>query len=412
MAAPTSHPVPASDGPGPAPRMPHEEAALERSLLTGIVAFEWAAIAWASVALTIDLVNQPPAGTDDPNQLTLAHPVAGATLVAAAVAMTAWSTLGVRGGGRWAHRLLEPPALVVHGLLAVAFVLLDVWVYGPGNVHSQSLGSIWPFTWVFVVGVAFAGRGGFAAGLSVGLASAAGELRFGLNRWSGDDKVGAIGTVVLYALGGAVVGFAAIKLREAEREVAFARARDEVARTLHDGVLQTLAVVQRRSPDDELVLLARQQEVELRDFLFGTAADRAARLDRAARSQAADLVGELRAAAALALSRHGLRTDVVAVVEPDRTNPDVVAALKGAVAEALTNAAKHGRATRATVFVDEDDDGRVFVSVKDDGTGFDAASAAEGEGITRSIRGRLTDVGGTVEIDAAPGRGTEVRLRA
>jgi signal transduction histidine kinase len=33
-------------------------------------------------------------------------------------------------------------------------------------------------------------------------------------------------------------------------------------------------------------------------------------------------------------------------------------------------------------------------------------------GLSRSIRGRLAEVGGRVEVDARPGRGTEVRLWA
>jgi signal transduction histidine kinase len=91
--------------------------------------------------------------------------------------------------------------------------------------------------------------------------------------------------------------------------------------------------------------------------------------------------------------------------------PEAVAdALAGAVGEALTNAAKHGEAATATIFVEETDDGELFCSVKDTGTGFDAASATEGIGITRSMRGRLDDVGGRVEIDGRPGRGTEVRF--
>ena len=86
-------------------------------------------------------------------------------------------------------------------------------------------------------------------------------------------------------------------------------------------------------------------------------------------------------------------------------------ALTGAVGEALTNAGKHGPATRVVVYVEEDDDGHLFCSVKDDGPGFEPTSTAEGVGITRSIKGRIEGVGGTVEIVSAPGTGAEVRLR-
>ena len=58
------------------------------------------------------------------------------------------------------------------------------------------------------------------------------------------------------------------------------------------------------------------------------------------------------------------------------------------------------------------DDGGVFVSVKDDGSGFDPSTPIEGTGITGLIRGRLAEVGGRVEIEGRPGSGTEVRLWA
>ncbi len=382
-----------------------DEAALERSLLTGIVAFEWVAGIWAAVALGIDLAQAANAPGSDAGRISLAHPGPAAALVAAALAFTAWSTVTVR---TQAARLLQPIARTVHGTLALALVFLDEWAYGPHNFHSQSLGSIWPFTWVFVMGVAAAGRIGFAAGTAVGTTAWLGALRFGELSWTGDEVMGAWGTVVLYALGGAVTGFAAIKLREAEREVALARAREEVGRTLHDGVLQTLAVIQRRSTDEELVRLARDQETELREFLFGA---RRERRTLGARRRGPDLLAELRAAAALVERRDGLRAEVVAVTEPAAPGDAVVAALKGAVAEALTNAAKHGHATRATVYVDQDDDGGIFCSVKDDGEGFDPAATDEGTGLTTSVRGRLADVGGSVEIDSRPGAGAEVRMR-
>ena len=90
---------------------------------------------------------------------------------------------------------------------------------------------------------------------------------------------------------------------------------------------------------------------------------------------------------------------------PLRSLPD-----EAAVGEALTNAGKHAGSQRLTVFVEADDGGGVFCSVKDDGAGFDAVGVTEGVGLSRSIRGRLAEVGGRVEVDSRPGSGTEVRL--
>ena len=88
---------------------------------------------------------------------------------------------------------------------------------------------------------------------------------------------------------------------------------------------------------------------------------------------------------------------------------ELIDAMRGAVTGALTNAAKHGRATNVTVFVERDDDG-IFVSVKDDGVGFDPESTDDGVGLARSIRARMREIGGRVEVDSRPDSGAEVRL--
>jgi signal transduction histidine kinase len=57
----------------------------------------------------------------------------------------------------------------------------------------------------------------------------------------------------------------------------------------------------------------------------------------------------------------------------------------------------------------EPDDG-VFCSVKDNGVGCDVSAIAEGVGISQSIRARIEEVGGRVELAGSPGSGMEVRL--
>ena len=202
---------------------------------------------------------------------------------------------------------------------------------------------------------------------------------------------------MLYALAGGVAGYAVAKLREAEREISMVRAREEVARTLHDGVLQTLAVVQRRASDPELARLARDQERELRDYLFG------------AEPAGGELGPRLRQAAARFEDHFDARAQVIVAEDLPKLAGAQVDALAGAVAEALTNSGKHGVASAVTVYAEPDGDGGVFCSVKDDGRGF-GPEAPEGVGLARSIRARIEEVGGRVEVDGNPGRGTEVRL--
>lgn len=95
----------------------------------------------------------------------------------------------------------------------------------------------------------------------------------------------------------------------------------------------------------------------------------------------------------------------------DRFPPAIETVLYRIVQEALNNVSKHAHASAVTVVVRREAR-RVCCSVRDDGVGFDpgtARSAVKGIGLT-GIRERLAPLGGALSIDAAPGRGTELRV--
>jgi signal transduction histidine kinase len=365
---------------------------LERGLLSGVAAFRWLAWAWLAVLLVV---------SRDDLTASSSRPWVAVVLAGAALAVTAGATLLARTS---AARLISMPWLVLELVVGFALGAGDPLAYG--GAHPQSLASVWPLAGILSAGIAFAGRGGLLAGMFVGCGRLAGDL---LDAGVRDDDsvlstvttVSAVSTIVLYALAGGVAGFAAVKLREAEGRIALARAREEVARTLHDGVLQTLAIVQRRAADAELVRLAHEQERELREYLFGTPVSLGG---------GGDLGVALRAVAAQFEDRYEATARVVVADDLPAIRSAVCDALAGAVAEAMTNAGKHGHARTVTVYA-EPEDGQVFCSVKDDGAGYDTAVVVEGIGLRSSIRGRIGEVGGTVEVDSSPGRGTEVRLR-
>ena len=50
------------------------------------------------------------------------------------------------------------------------------------------------------------------------------------------------------------------------------------------------------------------------------------------------------------------------------------------------------------------------MSVRDNGAGFNVDDVDEGIGMSRSMKGRIDDVGGRVEISSRPGKGTEVKI--
>jgi signal transduction histidine kinase len=372
-------------GPGGAER----EDSLVRGLVTGIAAFRWLAWAWMALLLVI---NRPDLSDDR------ARPWVALGLVGMALAATIALTVLLRTDPR---RLLSVPIVAAETAIAFALEAGDRVAYN-GVDHAQSLSSAWPLAVIMTAGVALATRGGLAVGVVVGTGRVVGRLAGeGLDPspWQRSDTISALSTIVLYALAGGVAGFVTARLRQAERRISLAQAREEIARTLHDGVLQTLAVVQRRAGDPDIVRLAHEQERELREYLFGTGS---------ALGAGGDLGTRLRAAAARFEDRYGGSVRVVVADDAPDVGPPVVEALTGAVGEALTNAGKHGEAGTVTVFA-EPLDGSLFCSVKDDGHGFDPAAVAEGAGLRRSVRGRIAEVGGRVEIDSRPGRGTEVR---
>jgi signal transduction histidine kinase len=382
--------VPSSPAPdredAPVPPAPDREDALVRSLLTGVAVFRWLAWGWAAALL---VVNRGELGQPQ------ARPWLAVGLVGAALVVTVIDTALLTTDPM---RLLSAPVVAVEVAVACALELSDQLAYN-GVGHPQSLGSAWPLAGVMTAGVAFRWQGGVAAGAAIGVSRAAGIVA-GPRAWTDRATVGVLSAVVLYALAGLVAAFVTTRLREAERRISLAQAREEVARTLHDGVLQTLAVVQRRAGDPDLVRLAHEQERELREFLFGTGA---------ALGGGGDLGARLRAAAARFEDRYGGAARVVLAPDTPALPAATVEALAGAVGEALANAGKHGGAATVTVYA-EPVDGELFCSVKDDGSGFDPDAVPEGAGLERSVRGRIAEVGGRVEVDGRPGRGTEVRF--
>jgi signal transduction histidine kinase len=177
--------------------------------------------------------------------------------------------------------------------------------------------------------------------------------------------------------------------------------RAEVAAHLHDSVLQTLALVQKRADDPRAVAaLARRQERELRSWLGG---ERPA--DPEERFAAA-----LQAAAEEVEEAHGAQVDLVAV--GDAPLDDRARATVGAAREAMVNAAKFaGEAGPVAVYAEATD--RAFeVFVRDRGPGFDPeAVPGDRRGVRESIVGRMSRHGGQAVVHAAPGAGVEVELR-
>jgi signal transduction histidine kinase len=188
--------------------------------------------------------------------------------------------------------------------------------------------------------------------------------------------------------------------RDAERvERIRTQERAEVAARVHDSVMQTLALIQRHVEDPgRVATLARQQERELRAWLYGRRSD-----------TDATLVSAVDAAAAEVEQLHGVPVEVVSA--GDAPLDDRLAALVLAAREAMTNAAKFARVSDVSVYVEVGEQG-ASVFVRDRGVGFDPESVPPDRlGLRESIERRMARHGGSATVTSAPGAGTEVELR-
>ena len=256
-------------------------------------------------------------------------------------------------------------------------------------------------------------------------------VALGLHRgWSVAGVVGpAVGAVVALGIGLGVRALAqesrarqrALAELVATRDALAARERDmgrdaeraRLAGEIHDTVAQGLGsiamllrAVERSDPEHpaiERIRLARSTAVDsLAETRQLVAALRPAVLE------GTTLVGALERVAGTVRHAHpGVTVELTADETVDPA-PAVASALVRITQEATTNAAVHGRPTVVGITLDGDGD-RVRLTVRDDGRGFDTGAVPRRgafglEGMTR----RAADLGGVLDVESAPGRGTRV----
>jgi signal transduction histidine kinase len=188
-------------------------------------------------------------------------------------------------------------------------------------------------------------------------------------------------------------------LRERER-LAAERQRNHEHRLLHDSALQTLEMIASNETLDvgTMRVHARREATQLRRAISGDTHDSAG-LSRAIQ----DLADEM--------SRPGWRVELALVDTSVQVPAAISEALLGALREAITNAAKYSGAPLVLVNLTSDAAG-VRVIVRDRGVGFDPSDATKGFGLKNSIIDRLSEIGGSVTIDSASGRGAKITLWA
>jgi signal transduction histidine kinase len=178
--------------------------------------------------------------------------------------------------------------------------------------------------------------------------------------------------------------------------------RVDIAARVHDSVLQTLALIQRRADDPQKVVqLARLQERELRSWLFEGRSPNEA--------DASTFAAGVRQLVADVEARYGVQVEAVTV--GDCELDENLDALLAAAREATVNAAKWSGANVISLFA-EVEPAEVSLIVRDRGKGFDPSAVPDDrKGLAESIHGRMARRGGTAAVSSAPGEGTKVSLR-
>jgi signal transduction histidine kinase len=380
-----------------------------RTLARGVLVFRWMWLTWMTVLAATGAT-------------AFRRPVLAWLTVGLAGVWTVWLTASRRQWGR--------VELWVDLAIATWVVLASGLVIDPGEVVNRPfLATGYPLAAALMWGAA----GGPVAGVFAGAVLGAAQLAsrplndIGLSELTDTQIQGLLGAVLNYIVAGAAIGLvsrllvrsgeavdaaSAELVKERERAARLAE-RESLARRIHDSVLQALAFIHKRGeelahepavPGSEVLGLARmaeEQEAELRNLI--SREPEQVPVGRASLRDALEATSRQSAAENVTVS-------AVGPIWLDRAAVDEIAA---AVRQALENVAHHARATKASVFA-EQENGVVTVSVRDDGVGFEfdeeSLKDAGKVGILKSMRGRVEDLGGAMTITSGEGRGTEVEF--
>ena len=111
--------------------------------------------------------------------------------------------------------------------------------------------------------------------------------------------------------------------------------------------------------------------------------------------------------------RHDIRTEVLHDRMEERLTPEIETSAYRIVQEALTNVAKHARATACRVYLQRLPH-TILITIEDNGAGFDPTDVqriggAAGLGLI-GIRERAAQLRGTVRLESAPEKGTRLTV--
>ena len=212
--------------------------------------------------------------------------------------------------------------------------------------------------------------------------------------------------------GGLLASTGLLVLHSRRRQKAdLTRLRDQLARDLHDEIGSNLAGIAMISETasretgatsedwQEVQRIARESSDAMREVLW---------LVGARQEMGIELIPQLQLAAARILSGRTVRWATLPAALPAAWPVDHRRQVFLFFKESLTNIIKHARASEIDLAAGLDE-GRFTLMIRDNGVGFDPATAPPGLGLA-NMKSRARQLGGTVAITTAPGEGTTIIL--
>jgi signal transduction histidine kinase len=195
------------------------------------------------------------------------------------------------------------------------------------------------------------------------------------------------------------------------RQAASQEERHRLARDLHDSVKQQVFAIQTAAATAQQAADPAESIALIRETARDMMTELDAMLDQlqAAPLTMSGLAGALRKLAETTRLRTGASLTVTIGDLPadEDVPPGAAQTLLRIAQEALSNTARHARASQVEVSLGGSDP--LLLRVNDNGAGFDSGSDANGMGL-RNIRARALELGGAATIVSSPGQGTRLTV--
>lgn len=212
------------------------------------------------------------------------------------------------------------------------------------------------------------------------------------------------------------------ELRELSRRLLSAqeKERQKISRELHDVISQTLTGINVRLATLKTQSMTApgdlQKKITLTQRLVEKSVDIVHRFARDLRPTVLDDLGLIPALQSYLhgfMAQTGIRVSLTVFAKVELLSSDVRTVLYRITQEALTNVARHSRASRAKVSIHRLD-GCVSVEITDNGRGFQTARETPAKGRKRlgllGMRERAEMIGGTFAVESTAGKGTTIKV--